>query len=273
MKGVKKETMAVLAIVLISIVSVLAVYDYLNNQVTRLVDSSYREYKYRYVWHIWQNLNFTIIDLESNDTESALYSIDSALSRLQGFGWVGSVMGQYSTDYNRLSNNETFIQDLSVVRGNLLAVREHIFNNNISESDLVYLLASEDAFLLWSDNLIEPVGNVYRITYIDTILLTFHNLAQLSIPQVSVNNATAIARLFLDSKGDAYKTGILQSLSLEVVEPNFYWHEVFGIPVPDVNGTRLCWVAGFEQAMRPGHFFVAWVDSESGEVIGGMQCH
>jgi len=269
----RKETVAIIAIVLISIVSILAVYSYLNNQVTRLVDSSYREYKYQYVWHIWQNLNFTITNLESNDTELALYPIDSALSRFPGFGWVGSVMGQYSADYNRLSNNETFIQDLGIVRGNLLAVREHILNNNISESDLAYLLASEDAFLLWSDNLIEPVGNVYRITYIDTILLTFHDLAQLSIPQVSVNNATAIARLFLDSKGDAYKTGILLSLSLEVVEPNFYWHEIFSIPIPDVNGTRLCWLVEFEQASRPGHFFSVWVDSESGEVVGGTQCH
>lgn len=68
--------------------------------------------------------------------------------------------------------------------------------------------------------------------------------------------------------------GDLLQMKLEVRDPNYYW---YGYPwegevnKPEGENT-LCWIIRFEQAKRPGHWFEVWVDADSGDVVGGMQC-
>jgi len=77
-------------------------------------------------------------------------------------------------------------------------------------------------------------------------------------------------RRFLDGIG--YATGDVLFAELDEKTPNFYWHELAKLEKPGVQGVRRCWVVRFEQARRPGHWFEVWIDAQTGEVIGGMQC-
>ncbi len=87
---------------------------------------------------------------------------------------------------------------------------------------------------------------------------------------ISEQQAVSIGRVFLD--GEGYTTGQVLFMGLEEKTPNFYWHELFGLEKPNLHGSRLCWVVKFEQAEKPGHFFEVWMDTYTGEVVGGMQC-
>ena len=51
-----------------------------------------------------------------------------------------------------------------------------------------------------------------------------------------------------------------------------HWHDLAELEKPNIQGLRLCWIIRFEQAYRPSHFFEVWIDSHTGEVIGGTQC-
>jgi len=82
--------------------------------------------------------------------------------------------------------------------------------------------------------------------------------------------AINIGRHFLDGIG--YVTGDVSFAELDKKTPNFYWHELAELEKPGVQGLRPCWVVRFEQARRPGHWFEVWIDAQTGEVIGGMQC-
>ena len=87
---------------------------------------------------------------------------------------------------------------------------------------------------------------------------------------ISEQQAIHIGRDFLDGIG--YMTGKVLSTKLEEKTPNFYWHDLAEIDKPDIHGLSLCWIIRFEQKYRPGHFFEAWIDAYSGEVMGGTQC-
>jgi len=89
---------------------------------------------------------------------------------------------------------------------------------------------------------------------------------------ISEQQAVQIGRGFLDGIGSVYKTGEVLFTGLEEKIPNFYWHDLAGLEKPDIQGLRLCWVVRFEQAYRHGHFFEVWIDSYTGEVLGGAQC-
>ncbi len=88
-------------------------------------------------------------------------------------------------------------------------------------------------------------------------------------PAVTLDQAIAIGREFLDSRN--FTTGAAGG-SLAVMEPNDYWHSWFGIPNGAQPGFQHCWRITYEKACCPGHYFLLWVNSETGEVIGGSQC-
>lgn len=89
--------------------------------------------------------------------------------------------------------------------------------------------------------------------------------------------AVAIGRNYLENilsrEGPSPWVGDLLQVQLEIRDPNYYWHYLSGEEVdkPDVENT-LCWVITFEKAKRPGHFFEVWIDADSEDVVGGMQC-
>ena len=93
-----------------------------------------------------------------------------------------------------------------------------------------------------------------------------HSSIPTSDPDMSVDDAVEIGRKFLDSHG--YTTGWVLSTFLEVREPNFFWHDVFGLVRPGSAEAGLFWVIRYEQASRPGHYFEVWV-AEGGSVLGG----
>ncbi len=78
----------------------------------------------------------------------------------------------------------------------------------------------------------------------------------------------------LSRGGSGPWVGDLLQVKLEVKDPNYYW---YGYPWegevdrPEGEST-LCWIIRFEKAMRPGHLFEVWVDADSLDVVGGMQC-
>ena len=84
------------------------------------------------------------------------------------------------------------------------------------------------------------------------------------------NTAIHIGKHFLDGIG--YVTGDVLFVKLDEETPNFYWHELAKLEKPHVQELRPCWIVRFEQAHRPGHWFEVWIDAQTGEVIGGMQC-
>jgi hypothetical protein len=86
----------------------------------------------------------------------------------------------------------------------------------------------------------------------------------------SAEEAIQIGRQFLDGIGSV--TGEVLSVKLDERNPNFYWHEVAKFEKPEIEGLRTCWIVRFEQAHRPGHWFEVWIDTQTGEVIGGGQC-
>lgn len=110
--------------------------------------------------------------------------------------------------------------------------------------------------------------------------------------------AVEIGRNYLENGlsrgGPGPWVGDLLQVKLESEGPNYYWYgypweeevdrPVASIQPPDyiyyVSEGRglihepliLCWIIRFEQAKRPGHWFEVWVDADSGDVVGGMQC-
>ncbi len=88
-------------------------------------------------------------------------------------------------------------------------------------------------------------------------------------PAITLEQAMAIGREFLDSRN--YMTGNAGGV-LTVLEPNNYWHSMFGIENTAQPGFQHCWYVTFEKGGMPGHYFWLFVNSESGEVIGGIQC-
>ncbi len=89
-------------------------------------------------------------------------------------------------------------------------------------------------------------------------------------PIVTLEQATSTGREFLDSRN--YTTGQVLSADLTILEPNDYWHGMFGIPNNAESGFQHCWRIMFEKACCPGHFYLLFINSETGEVIGGTQC-
>ena len=89
-------------------------------------------------------------------------------------------------------------------------------------------------------------------------------------PPVASEQAIATGRDFLDAQN--YTTGQVLSTGLSVLEPNDYWHGMFGIPNDAQPGFQHCWIIQFEKACCPGHFYEVFINSETGNVIGGTQC-
>jgi DNA-binding transcriptional ArsR family regulator len=177
--AVNKTDILVVAL-LISIVAASTLGGYvfsLNSQFSSLIDNAYREYKGQYVMHIWYNLNYTEWHLIRRDTASALLTMDSALSRYQNGGWVRNAMLQYSADYRALENDPSFTNDVNQVYYYLLSIRARIYNNASTGSDLAFIVSAQQAYLLWSESLDEPVGGAYCISNPDAIKSAFHSLA------------------------------------------------------------------------------------------------
>jgi len=89
-------------------------------------------------------------------------------------------------------------------------------------------------------------------------------------PIITPGQATSTGREFLDSRN--YTTGVVLSANLTVLQPDDYWHSLFGIQNNAQPGYQHCWGIMFEKACCPGHFYLLLINSETGEVIGGSQC-
>lgn len=128
------------------------------------------------------------------------------------------------------------------------------------------------------------VHKMHYWKFMVTSILIFSTL--LLVPQI-VNVQTSmihsheeesyiqIGRAFLKSISHVtanYTAGKVLSLSLENKTANFYWQELIQLAKPNVTGIRSTWVIRFEQALRVGHYFEVWIDSETSQIIGGEQC-
>jgi len=89
-------------------------------------------------------------------------------------------------------------------------------------------------------------------------------------PAIPLAQAIAAGREFLDSWN--YTTGQVLSTALTVLQSNNYFHNIFGIENNAQPGFQHCWAIKFEKACCPGHLYEVFVNSETGEVIGGIQC-
>ena len=109
---------------------------------------------------------------------------------------------------------------------------------------------------------------------------------------ISEQEAIEIGRDFLDRIGA--ETGEVLFTNLTTKAPNFYWHELAGLEEPvypnlsqDIDWTgiprpsvpshlmqrvRDCWTVDFVQKRLPGHLLEVWIDTFTGDVIGGTQC-
>ena len=121
----------------------------------------------------------------------------------------------------------------------------------------------------------KPIENwrILEIEPVDAKWISLENEA------VEIEDETVeIGRNYLENVllrgGSGPWVGDLLQVKLEVRDPNYYW---YGYPWegevdrPEGEST-LCWIITFEQAKHPGHWFEVWVDAESGDVVGGMQC-
>ncbi len=128
-------------------------------------------------------------------------------------------------------------------------------NNATYDIDMPYYIGSNDYPL-----------NITQFTFTATI----PHGAVVYEPAVTAEQAIAAGREFLDTRN--VTTGQMLSMSLTVLEPNNYWHGMFGIPNDAQLGFQHCWIIKFEKACCPGHFFQVFVNCETGDVIGGIQC-
>lgn len=89
--------------------------------------------------------------------------------------------------------------------------------------------------------------------------------------------AVEIGRNYLENGlsrgGPSPWVGDLLQVKLEMGDPNYYWHYLWGEEVDSpVEENTLCWVIRFEKAKCPGHWSEVWIDADSLDVVGGMQC-
>ena len=87
--------------------------------------------------------------------------------------------------------------------------------------------------------------------------------------------AIAIGREYLEDT--SWEAGKVLSVDLvhrdEVSDSHlFYWQRATGLDVPDVPEPEWCWVVRFEQGLRPGHWYVVYIDVDTGEVVGRSSC-
>ncbi|KXA97195.1 hypothetical protein AKJ39_03595 [candidate division MSBL1 archaeon SCGC-AAA259J03] len=91
--------------------------------------------------------------------------------------------------------------------------------------------------------------------------------------------AAKIGRIYLEGvlskEGYGPWVGDLLEAKLSEKVPNDYWYQIIvGDSGESISQKEEldCWVLRFEQAKRPGHWFEVWVDSETGDILGGTQC-
>ena len=109
------------------------------------------------------------------------------------------------------------------------------------------------------------------------IYLEVTKIESTQAPPLLIDEIVEIGRNYLENGlsggGPSPWVGDLLWVKLEVRDPNYYWHYLWGEEVDGPWGENtLCWIITFEQAKRPGHLFEVWVDADSLDIVGGMQC-
>jgi len=95
-----------------------------------------------------------------------------------------------------------------------------------------------------------------------------HTFARARNHQIGKGDAELLGYYFLADLG--YSVGKSSSTTLDLKEPNYYWHEVGGLEKPDIQGERECWVyESYFPADFPIRVLEIWVDRETGKIIGG----
>jgi hypothetical protein len=116
-------------------------------------------------------LNQSVIYLGEGERNSVIYNIDQVLASFRYFSWSAQNLG---TDYqNMISYINT---PKNSMLSNLIEVRNSVFYNNYTQTDIDYLQRVANNLNSVADNLIETEIGQFSILSIDNIVVKFYEI-------------------------------------------------------------------------------------------------
>ncbi len=229
-----------------------------NAQLQSRPDLYFDKYKATSYWRITWNVNDSSIQVEvdnytgkviyyhdfsrqiSGDLENLNVSSDEALQKTFAFIEEKAVMGLVDSITVDAVYQGTEFFDSSK---SWVVTWSHIVNDVLVRGDRIIVKVNP-----WSST-VRSFVYLWRDVTISTK------------PEITKEKAVDLARSYMTEYLD--RTLILQTISLQVVHPNFFWTN----PAADVSQEqRLAWVSTTSNEHR---FIEFWIDAKTGELVGG----
>jgi len=214
---------------------------------------------------LWRNLGAGINDVIEGRYEYAHY----CLSYVKEVVYPGPL-----SDALLLGEGyQTIYHELSVAGGDRLydlyhemhTILDAVWNGNVTEQQIAYLGGWMNAFGNLSVELYYYQNTDYVIKNSSQIAANLNQFILSEVPSelpITEEEAITLAREFLESRGRG--VGALISTEFALENPNYYWHDVFGMEIPHWKLADLFWIVTFEHEADASQYLEDWVNIYKG---------